>query len=99
MCLASRPVSVPARPGYLTTVVRRKTGRSLQRWITERRMAEARRLLRETDLTIEDIAAKVGYRQPSFFIRHFRRDHTVTPAVWRRQTRASTRPRAASHRP
>jgi AraC-like DNA-binding protein len=55
-------------------------------------MDQARRLLRETDLTIEDIATSVGYRQPSFFIRHFRRDHTVTPAVWRRQTRAATRP-------
>jgi AraC family transcriptional activator of pobA len=78
-------------PGYLTTVVRRKTGRSVQRWITERRMAQARKLLRETHLSVEDIAASVGYRQPSFFIKHFRRDHTVTPAVWRRQTRAFNR--------
>jgi AraC family transcriptional activator of pobA len=90
--LATIAADVGLTPGYLTTVVRRKTGRSLQRWITERRMDQARRLLRETDLTIEDIAASVGYRHPSFFIRHFRRDHTVTPAVWRRQTRAANRP-------
>jgi AraC family transcriptional activator of pobA len=72
--------------------VRRKTGRSMQRWITERRMAQARRLLRETDLTIETIATRVGYRQPSYFIKHFRRDHTVTPAIWRRRTRRSNPP-------
>ena len=90
--LATVAADVGLTPGYLTTVVRRKTGRSVQRWITERRMAEARRLLRETDLPVEDIAASVGYRQPSFFIRHFRRDHTVTPAVWRRQIRAPNRP-------
>jgi AraC family transcriptional regulator, transcriptional activator of pobA len=86
--LATIAGAVGLTPGYLTTVVRRKTGRSVQRWITERRMAEARRLLRETDLSMELIAASVGYRHPSYFIKHFRRDHAVTPAVWRRQTRA-----------
>jgi AraC family transcriptional regulator, transcriptional activator of pobA len=87
--LATIAAAVGLTPGHLTTVVRRKTGRSVQRWITERRMAEARRLLRETGLTIEAVAANVGYREPSYFIKHFRRDHTVTPAIWRRQTRAS----------
>lgn len=87
--LATIAAEVGLTPGYLTTVVRRKTGRSVQRWITERRMAEARTLLRQTDLTVEAVAARVGYRQASFFIKHFRRDHAVTPAAWRCQTRAA----------
>jgi len=90
--LATIAAAVGLTPGHLTTVVRRKTGRSVQRWITERRMTEARKLLRETDLTIETVAARTGYRQPSFFIKHFRRDHTVTPAAWRHQARATARP-------
>ena len=85
--LATVAASLGLTPGHLTTVVRRKTGRSVQRWITERRMAEARRLLRQTDLTVEAVATLAGYRQPSFFIKHFRRDHVVTPATWRRRTR------------
>lgn len=97
--LATIAAAVGLTPGHLTTVVRRKTGRSVQRWITERRMAEARRLLRETDLTIDAVAANVGYRQPSYFIKHFRRDHTVTPGIWRRQTRASNQPVPARPRP
>jgi AraC-like DNA-binding protein len=80
--------TVNLTPGHLTTVVRRKTGRTVQRWIGERRMSEARRLLRETDLTVETIATRTGYRQPSFFIRQFRRDHLVTPAAWRVRARA-----------
>jgi AraC-like DNA-binding protein/quercetin dioxygenase-like cupin family protein len=84
--LAAVAAEVGLTPGHLTTVVRRKTGRSVQRWITERRMAEARRLLRETDLTVEAVATRTGYRQPSFFIKQFRRDHAVTPAAWRNQT-------------
>jgi AraC family transcriptional activator of pobA len=87
--LASVAGTLGLTPGHLTTVVRRKTGRTVQRWITERRMADARRLLRETDLTIEAVAGTVGYRQTSHFIKHFRRDHTLTPANWRRQARAS----------
>jgi AraC family transcriptional regulator, transcriptional activator of pobA len=90
--LATIAATVRLTPGHLTTVVRRKTGRSVQRWITERRMAEARKLLRETDLTVEAVAARTGYRQTSFFIKHFRRDHTVTPAAWRHQARATAQP-------
>jgi AraC-like DNA-binding protein len=90
--LATIATAVSLTPGHLTTVVRRKTGRSVQRWITERRMAEARRLLRETDLPVEAIAARAGYRQPSYFIKLFRRDHTVTPAAWRRSTHSTNAP-------
>jgi AraC family transcriptional regulator, transcriptional activator of pobA len=93
--LATIAAAVGLTPGHLTTVVRRKTGRSVQRWITERRMVEARKLLRDTDLTVEAIATRVGYRHPSFFIKHFRRDHTFTPAAWRRRTRAPNRPAGA----
>lgn len=95
--LATIAAKVGLTPGHLTTVVRRKTGRSVQRWITERRMAEARKLLRETDLTVEAVAARTGYRQPSFFIKHFRRDHTVTPAAWRHRTRAPTQLTGPTH--
>jgi AraC-like DNA-binding protein/quercetin dioxygenase-like cupin family protein len=90
--LATIATAVGLTPGHLTTVVRRKTGRTVQRWIIERRMAQARTLLRQTDLTVEAIAARTGYRQPSYFIKHFRRDHTVTPAAWRRKARASNPP-------
>jgi AraC family transcriptional activator of pobA len=87
--LADVAASVGLTPGHLTTVVRRKTGRTVQQWITERRMTEARRLLRETDLPVEVITTRTGYREPSFFIRQFKRDHAVTPAVWRRKGRTS----------
>jgi AraC-like DNA-binding protein len=82
----ARAVSVS--PGHLTTVVRRKTGRTVQRWITERRMSEARHLLAQTELTVEGVASRVGYRDAGYFIKHFRRSHAVTPLAWRRAERA-----------
>jgi AraC family transcriptional regulator, transcriptional activator of pobA len=53
--------AVGLSPGHLTTVVRRKTGRTVLEWISERRMAEARRLLVETDLPADEVGRRVGY--------------------------------------
>jgi len=73
--------------GHLTTVIARRTGRTVQQWITERRMREARRLLADTELTVTEIAPRVGYREPGYFVRRFRAAHGVTPAAWRRAGR------------
>jgi AraC-like DNA-binding protein len=73
--------------GHLTTVVRRKTGRTVGEWIAERRMAEARRLLVETDLAVEEIGRRVGYLDAGYFVKSFRRTHGTTPLGWRRASR------------
>jgi AraC-like DNA-binding protein len=73
--------------GHLTTVVRRKTGRTVVEWIAERRMAEARRLLVETDLSVEEVGRRVGYVDAGYFVRSFRRAHGATPLNWRRAGR------------
>lgn len=70
--------------GHLTTVIGRRTGRTVGQWITERRMREARRLLADTDLTVAAVARQVGYRDPGYFVRRFRREHGVPPLAWRR---------------
>jgi AraC family transcriptional regulator, transcriptional activator of pobA len=79
--------SVSLSPAYLTTIVRRKTGRTVQEWIAERRMAQARRLLVESDLTVEEVGRRVGYADPVYFARSFRRTHGTTPLRWRRAGR------------
>jgi AraC family transcriptional activator of pobA len=79
--------AVNLTPAHLTTTVRRKTGRTVQQWIAERRMAQARRLLVLTDLTVEEIGRKVGYADPVYFVRSFRRTNGATPLRWRRAGR------------
>lgn len=69
--------------GYLTTLVRRRTGRTVLDWITERRMAAARTLLLTTDLSAEFIASRVGYEDPTYFSRRFRAFHGLAPGRWR----------------
>ena len=79
--------AVSLSPGHLTTVVRRKTGRTVLEWIYERRMSEARHLLVETDLTTEEVGRMVGYADTHYFVRVFRRGHGTTPLGWRRAGR------------
>ncbi|WP_313949347.1 DNA-binding response regulator [Leptolyngbya sp. FACHB-261] len=70
-------------PAYLTSLVRRQTGHTVQRWIIEHRMSAARSLLLETDQVVAQIAAKVGYHHTVHFFRQFRQFHGTTPQAWR----------------
>jgi AraC-like DNA-binding protein len=70
--------------GHLTTVVRRRTGRTVGEWINERRMSRARGLLSESDLPVAEVAMRVGMADPGYFSRQFRRTHGVSPREWRR---------------
>lgn len=75
-------------PGHLTTLVRRRTTRPLLEWITERRMIEVRRMLRETDLPLGVVASQTGLRDVTYLVRRFRDRYGITPERWRRSQRA-----------
>jgi AraC family transcriptional regulator, transcriptional activator of pobA len=70
-------------PGHLTTIVRRRTGRTVQEWIIERRMAEARTLLTNTALPVREVARRVGISDPGYFSGLFHRTHGSSPRSWR----------------
>lgn len=74
-------------PAYLTNLVRRHTGQPVNHWIIERRMAEARALLIETNQSVHEIAETVGYQNEGHFFRQFRQHHKTTPQVWRKAQR------------
>lgn len=69
---------------YLTNLVGTLTGQTVNRWIVERRMAEARSLLLQTDQSVEQIAAAVGYQNACHFFRQFRQHHGTTPYAWKK---------------
>lgn len=81
--LSDVATAVERSPSYLTEMVRRQTGKTVLNWITEYRMAGARRLLRESDHSIDQIAESVGYFDRRHFGRQFLRHHNATPRAWR----------------
>ncbi|TDV48855.1 helix-turn-helix transcriptional regulator [Actinophytocola oryzae] len=79
--------AVNISPGHLTSTVRERTGRTVQQWIGERRMVQARRLLAATDLPVNEVGRRVGFPDAGYFARTFGRAHGMGPAQWRRANR------------
>lgn len=73
-------------PAYLTSLSQNQTGRTIKKWIIERRMFQARQLLKETSQSIKQIAEEIGYGDAGYFTRQFRKLHGTTPNVWRRES-------------
>jgi YesN/AraC family two-component response regulator len=71
-------------PAYLTDLVRRQTGQTVNHWIIERRMVAACTLLLESNLCVNQIAETVGYQHEGHFFRQFRQYHDTTPKAWRK---------------
>lgn len=70
---------------HFSRLFKAATGRSPSRYQLELRLDAARRLLRETDRSIIEIALDVGYRTPSRFAQLFRRETGLTPSEYRRR--------------
>lgn len=70
---------------YLTNLVRLATGKPLNAWIIERRIAAAQQLLTDPASTIAGVAAAAGFGDTVHFSRKFRRIVGMTPGEWRRK--------------
>ncbi|MFG3510089.1 AraC family transcriptional regulator [Streptomyces sp. NPDC047821] len=70
--------------GYLTEAVKAATGRTPGQLVREARAHEAKRLLAHTELTVRQVAARVGFADPAYFCRFFRRETGVSPGAFRR---------------
>ena len=77
----SLAVSAP----YLSKVFHEQAGTSPSKYLTDIRMREARKLLMDTGLTVQEIAARVGYPDPFHFSRSFKKTVGVSPAQFREE--------------
>ena len=72
---------------HLTRLFKQKYGISFAEYLRDIRVHRAGQLLGGTDKAIREIAAAVGYTDPSRFAEHFHRRFGVTPRVYRRLRR------------
>jgi transcriptional regulator GlxA family with amidase domain len=63
---------------------RAETGSTPLRWLHEQRILQARRLLEETDMPVEDVASSCGFGTATTLREHFRRALHTTPTAYRR---------------
>jgi len=82
--LASLAALVNLSPFYFARAFKRATGCSPYRYQMLARLERAKRLLVQTELSISDVAAAVGYELPQALARLFRRELGTSPNRFRR---------------
>lgn len=75
-------------PSTMKEVFKAVYGKSIAAHVREHRMERAAELLRETDASMAEIAAAVGYESASKFSAEFRKAHGLLPTEYRKRNRA-----------
>lgn len=70
---------------HFSQVFKGVTGRTFVEYVTEVRIEAAQRLLRERSMHSYQIAPQVGFRDPHYFSRAFKRAAGITPTEYRTQ--------------
>ena len=67
------------QPGYLSALIKRKFGKSFTALLSDQRMKKGGILLKNTSLSVEEIARAIGYSNVSSFYRCFRKYYHMSP--------------------
>ncbi|AQS11426.1 putative response regulatory protein [Clostridium saccharobutylicum] len=69
---------------YLCEIFKKKTGMSLLDYMTKVKMERAKKMLRESEDRSYEIADKLGYRDPEYFSRLFKKYSGMSPTAYRK---------------
>lgn len=78
---AARHVAVS--PNYLANLLKKETGKTFVELLTEKRLEKAREVLSYTGLHVAEVAYAVGFDDPDYFCKRFKRDAGCTPLQFR----------------
>ena len=82
--LADMAASVGLSESWFGTVFKHTTGLTPMQWQLQRRIEAAKGLLANRELTIAEVAARLGFTDQAHFTKAFRHTTGDTPAAWRR---------------
>ena len=71
-------------PYHFSREFKKYTGFSPYEYLVKYRVKKKKKLLRETDRVLDDIAQRVGYSSTSNFISTFKRLEEITPHKYRK---------------
>jgi len=72
-------------PNYLSNVIKTKTGKAIGTWIAEKTIAEAKSLLQHSDLSIKEIAYRLGFTEIAHFSNYFKKHTGVSPVSFKKE--------------
>ena len=70
---------------YASAIFKKELGITISEFILRERMLEAKRMLRDTDLTVAAIADRLAFCSQSYFTKNFTETEGMTPVEYRRQ--------------
>jgi len=68
---------------YLSYIFKEVTGMRLQDYLIQVRLNKAKELLSQIDLKVKQIAYEVGFTDPNYFCRAFKKKVGLNPTNWR----------------
>lgn len=77
----SREVDIS--PYYFSKIFKDETGENFIEYVTGIRMEKAKELLVSSGLSMKEICAKIGYSDPNYFSRTFKKNVGVTPTEYK----------------
>lgn len=74
-------------PNYLSRMFKKQFGKTYTEYIIDKKLERCKRLLEETDISINEISVRLGYNSPQNFIRVFKKYTLMTPGEYRNQNK------------
>lgn len=72
-------------PKYLTTLIKRISGKSVSEWIDDYVIIEAKTLLKYSNMSVQEIAYHLNFPNQSFFGSYFKRNTGMSPSQYKEQ--------------
>ena len=70
-------------PKYLTTLIKRISGKSVSEWIDSYVILEAKTLLKYSNMSVQEIAYYLNFPNQSFFGSYFKRNTGMSPSQYK----------------
>lgn len=71
--------------GHLSALIKRETGASFSDYVAAKRIGDAKKLLLQEGLSIEEVAYQVGYHDYFYFTKVFKKHEGISPSAFRKQ--------------
>ena len=75
-------------PYYFSKLFKEETGSNFVEYLTNLRMDRAKELLKDENRSMKEICMEVGYSDPNYFSRIFKKNLGVTPTEYRERERS-----------
>ena len=74
-------------PNYLNSVIKSKTGKTVNDWISNQTMIVSKDYLLNTSYSSKEIAYKLGFSEPTHFSRFFKKNTLLSPVAFRKSNK------------